>query len=296
MPLAQVNSAILTSNELDGAFTRVYVLAMLSRLKNVAVFAFLILCISLRAMAFDVIPGKHKAVIDRVYRDWAVGRKNIRGAGLPMPLQLGAIPTEGDDTYLGIWAKTEIHAGQEDVLKILKDVSNYRYIYPDAKKITVIQDDKNGTVIDWAFGGPFGITTHYETVQSTKKFDPVRGGQIYGLKKIGKVTASDGLTFLQEVEGTSYYVSVDFFNASWGGLAKLFATKIWKETCDSTAKTTFLIKAMSERLKKGQAPKKIELTGANGYDSEKISRICSEMADRKSHKGFDDQISDILAP
>jgi hypothetical protein len=211
-----------------------------------------------------------------------------------MPLKLGAIPTLDDGTYIGVWAKTEIYASPEAIAKVLGDIPNYLNVYQDLEKVSVVQTDPTDTVIDWMFSGPLGTKTKYQTVQKLSNFTPKRSALIYGLKKSDKVTASDGIIFIQEESGTSYYLSIDFFNADWGGLAKLFTGTIWKETCVSTAKTTFIIKYLAENSKEEAPVKQVKLNRANGYDSEMVSQICSEMENRKKQKEFEKQILEIL--
>jgi hypothetical protein len=167
-------------------------------------------------------------------------------------------------------------------------------VYENLEEVDEVLSENGNSVIDWTFSGPLGTRTTYQTVQSINTFGAGRSGLLYGLKKSEKVTVADGIILLSEKSGVTTYYSVDFFNADWGGIAKLFKGTIWSETCESTAKAVFKIKYLAEHSKDVPPVKKVTLKKSNGYDSEIVDQICSEMKNRKKQKEFEKQILEIL--
>jgi hypothetical protein len=231
--------------------------------------------------------GKYSVEAAKFYEIWVTGKKHLKGEYFPTEINMTGIQTPGDDTYVGIMAKTQISADLPHMLAILKNIKEYVSIYPDLDKVDLLKNEVSKIFTDqqiyWKFSGPLGTHTIYETIQRVIKIDDKRAALIYQLTKSDDVLDSDGFVFLEEdAKGKTKYLSVDFFNAKWGIAGTFFKDKIWSTTCENTSKAT---KALMQKAQISQLP---------GASAEKVLMKCPDMANRKTLEAFEKISSNIL--
>jgi hypothetical protein len=220
------------------------------------IFFALLVILTVQANAFDKAgpwseakDGHYTKKIAELYDQWSRSQNNLNVTEKSDHLSLEGIRTEGDKTYVGILAKTFVKSSINDLIKVLQEIGAYQKIYPDLDEVSFKADPSNDFEIHWAFSGPMGTHTIYDTVQRVQRVGPSRGALIYQLKKSDDVIETDGLIFLQESGKNSKYLSVDFFNAKWGIAGSFFKNKIWETTFDNTQKATLAIKSRSKRYR-----------------------------------------------
>ncbi len=227
--------------------------------------------------------GRYSLALEKLFDKWSVDRSRLHFDSKISEVKLSAIPSPDDGTYVGIEAVTSISASLDQTIKVLSDIKNYKAIYPDLELIEEIQSQNIDHVIHWKFGGPLGTHTVYDTVQRIRQIGKDKAALIYRLSKSEEVLDADGVIFLEEHEGITKYLSIDFFNAKWGIAGTLFKNKIWSTACENTGKATVNIRGAAESSKK-----------ITGHDSEKVLVNCGAMENRKTQEGFEKLSANIF--
>ncbi len=240
----------------------------------------------------NTISDRYSKQLEELSQNWS----SIKFLNPDKFMTVQPIPTAEDATYVGILSQINIDAPLKEVRAVLADISNYVHIYQGLDKVETKATTKDDSVIYWVFSGPLGTKTKYTTVQHLGSLTPQKGFLFYQLKESPDVTVADGAMFLEEKEGKTKFMSIDFFNAHWGTIGSLFKTEIWRETCYSTAKFAFALKKMSElkALKGEELFKKIAAKSENGYDPKLVSSYCEKMRDRKNYKAFERLVDEIV--
>jgi hypothetical protein len=229
-------------------------------------------------------PGIYADKIRELSDRWIKPETDLNHS-LPLSeMKIQSIKTTGDKTYVGILAKALIKAKLENVLSVLKNIDAYKKIYPGLDEISFVggQDDK--TDIHWKFSGPMGTHTVYNTIQRVIEVTPNKALLVYRLKDSKDVRETDGFIFLQESNGLTKYLSVDFFNANWGLAGTFFEDTIWKTSFDNTQKASLAIKSEAEKLSN---PKETE--------AQKVSVSFIGLDDRAKQKTFENLASEIFS-
>ncbi len=240
----------------------------------------------------NAISDRYSKQLEELSQNWS----SIKFLNPDQFLTVQPIPTADDATYVGILSQIIIEAPLKEVRAVLADTSNYVHIYQDLDKVETKATTKDDNLIAWVFSGPLGTKTKYTTVQHLGTLTPQKSFLFYQLKESPDVTVADGAMFLEEKDGKTKFMSVDFFNAHWGTIGSMFKTEIWRETCYSTAKFAFALKKMSElkTLKGEELLKKIAAKSENGYDPKVVSSYCEKMRDRKNYKAFEKLVDEIV--
>jgi hypothetical protein len=227
--------------------------------------------------------GRYTEKIETLLNRWKSSKVHIHVSEKQNQLLLQTIPTLKDSTYLGIMAKTTIGSKLANVVKILIDVGGYKSIYPDLDEVSFKKVEAADFEIHWKFSGPMGSHTVYDTLQRVSEFDKSKGDLVYQLKKSDDVLDSDGFILLEEKDGLTKYISVDFFNAKWGIAGSLFKGKIWETTFDSTKKATLAIKSQAEKIQ-----------NSNDSHPEKVLVNYVGLDDREKQKTFENLEPEIF--
>ncbi|MGZ3698944.1 MAG: hypothetical protein ACXWP5_12495, partial [Bdellovibrionota bacterium] len=126
----------------------------------------------------------------------------------------------------------------EAILALLRDESQFAEIYPELYRAAIPHRDPTSDVVDWIYRGPMGIKTRYTTRQEAKMVTPERGFFLYSLEDSPDVLVASGAILVERQGEITRFISIDFFNAKWGFLAKLFRERLWVDSCRATATTT----------------------------------------------------------
>ena len=228
--------------------------------------------------------GKYFQTIQEWTERWKNPGSDLKPSLNPNEMIIQSIRTIGDKTYIGLLAKTLINAKLADVLSVLQNIDQYKKIYPGLDEISFVPAQNDQFDIHWKFSGPMGTHTVYNTIQKITKLGAFKAFLIYHLKNSKDVLETDGFVFLQETNGKTEYVSVDFFNAKWGLAATFFEETIWKTSFDNTQKATLAIKNEAEKISKpGEAA------------TQKVSVNFIGLADRAKQKTFENLAAEIFS-
>ncbi|MDZ4677962.1 MAG: matrixin family metalloprotease [Oligoflexia bacterium] len=234
---------------------------------------------------------KYSIEMKKIFNEWELGKLAFKKNEESFLIQ--PIPTPGNDTYIGLYAKILIPAKLTTVIEVLKDTLNYINVYEDIHDIKLLEAKDDDTQLHWAFKGPMGTKTKYQTVQRIKLINNTKAVLIYGFAESEDLSAADGIILLQEKNNKTELISFDFFDADWGMLAKLFKSEIWKESCISNSKTNFTIRDLSAHIERGEK-KTNYIKKFSAPDLNKAKQYCHKTVDRANQKTFETLILDIL--
>jgi hypothetical protein len=186
----------------------------------------------------DIKVGRYTQPLQALTQRWLKG--DSLKAALPMKsIFLQAIPTEGDENYVGVMVRFTGQGKIADLEKTFSDIQAYPQFYPDLEKIEANPPRGADQSIHWRFNGPFFSHVEYRTRQKITKIGANKLLISYNLTGGDQdILESDGLVFVEAVGDKLNYFSIDFFNAKWGKLAFLYKNKIWQTSCANTLKTT----------------------------------------------------------
>ena len=178
----------------------------------------------------------------------AVGRKDHPFTGNEA-LSVRCFSTPGNNLYMGVEQKMEIHAPLEVVQTILDDIDAYEGIFDGLKDVRVTQREKNRLMTHWIQDSPafFIPNTEFDLIYLLDQSSPNRRIYRYQLAKAGSMKLDDGLIMIerQSAAVTNYY-ELDFFDAAWGIAASIGENKLWTDVIEGIALSDLPIKLSSE--------------------------------------------------
>ncbi len=245
-----------------------------------SIIIFLILLLPPYLNASEKSPGKYATKIAEYKKTWMLLATELNVPEGTDELKIQTINTPEDSTYVGVMAKTTFSAKLSIVLKVLRDIASYKNAYLGLDEVSFENIVPNSFDIHWKFSGPMGTHTVYETTQTVSEITKTKGILTYNLKKSEDVLDANGFIFLQEKDGATKYLSVDFFNAKWGMAGTFFKNKIWETTFENTKKTTLTMKTEAEKT--------------NGKSSGKVSENFVGLDEREKQKTFESLEADIF--
>ena len=137
-----------------------------------------------------------------------------------------------DKYYIGLLHGLIIDNPLKAVVEILDDFGNYAHVFHGVALSRIEKKiDENNLIVHFEDKAPvfFLPNTSYQMFYSIEKKD---NQQLYkyhlsNLLKQNDIVFSDGIIFLNEHNGKTYFYEMDFFKAHWGVAEKLAGSKIW---------------------------------------------------------------------
>jgi hypothetical protein len=181
-----------------------------------------------------------------------------------------------DKNYVGLWHSLNINAPVKEVISILLNFNDYAQIFDGIEKAKIIKKiGADDFLVEFENKSPFFLipNIHY---QMEYKISAMHNGTFfrYHLSKNypqKNIVFSDGLIYLQEVDGVTKFYELDFFKANWGVLETLASAKIWPDSVRELVISDFELKIKSE--KKGNIKSLLDGADIEKCISNKMSTV-----------------------
>jgi hypothetical protein len=233
---------------------------------------FFILFYSFSSLA---LAGNFASTIDNL------SEKQIATLALKFPsvldkISLVCLNTNEGKNSIGLWHNLNINAPIKEVEAILLNFNDYSQIFDAIEKAKIIK--KTGTdnfLVEFENKSPFFLipNIHYQMEYIISdvlkgKFFRYHLSELYPQKNI---IFSDGLIYLEEVNGVTRFYELDFFKANWGILETFASSKIWSDSIKELVISDFELKIKSE--KKGKVKSLLDELDIQKCISNKMSAI-----------------------
>ena len=176
-------------------------------------------------------------------------------------ITLTCLASDSFKYYIGLWHSLAINAPLKQVAEVLDNFNHYSEVFEGIKDAKIIK--KNGPenmIVEFENKAPvfFVPNIHY---QMEYEIFPLKKKIIYkyhlsSLFKQKNILFSDGLMFLEEVNGVTMFYELDFFNANWGLVEKMAGPSIWHDSIKELVVSDFELKIKAENPKNSTSEKK----------------------------------------
>ena len=195
-----------------------------------------------------------------------------------------------DKYYIGLFHGLVINESVKNVANILEDFSNYPQIFHTVVESNISKKiNENNLIVQFEDKAPafFLPNTKYEMFYSIERIADKRLYKYHlsSQLKQNDIIFSDGLIFLNEVQGKTYFYELDFFKADWGLVEKMASAKIWPESVHELVWSDYELKLKAENH--SLSPKEIKNQSKKILNDDEIKKcINSAVVDKEFLKSF----------
>ena len=190
-----------------------------------------------------------------------------------------------DKYYIGLFHGLLINDSLKNVASVLEDFSNYPRVFNGVEESGIVKkNNENNIVVQFEDKAPifFLPNTRYQMFYSIERNGGDRQIYRYHLSNVLKqndILFSDGLIFLKENHGKTFFYELDFFKAKWGMAEKLASSKIWPESVKELILSDFELKIKVEN--KELSLKEITSKSKKLLNDDDIKRCVTSATDEK---------------
>ena len=199
-------------------------------------------------------------------------------------ISLNCYTTSDDKYYIGLFHGVLINDTLKNVANVLEDFANYSRVFHGVEEAKIVKkSDENNLIVQFEDKAPafFLPNTRYQMFYTIERNE---SRQLYkyhlsNLLKQNDLLFSDGLIFLKEDHGKTFYYELDFFKAKWGIAEKLASSKIWPESIKELVISDFELKLKVEN--KDLSLKDITLKSKKMFNEDDIKTCANSAVDQK---------------
>jgi len=199
-------------------------------------------------------------------------------------ISLNCYTSSDDKYYIGLFHGVIINDSLKNVASVLEDFGNYSHVFHGVDEARIVKkSDEFNMIVQFEDKAPafFLPNTRY---QMFYKIEKNGSKQLYkyhlsDLLKQNDLLFSDGLIFLKEDHGKTFYYELDFFKAKWGIAEKLASSKIWPESVKELVISDFELKIKVEN--KDLSLKDITVKAKKMLNEDEIKTCINSAVDQK---------------